>query len=74
MLERMVGSTYSSSNIYEFVDNNSNPYRSTMMDVMWMNHDYSGEGSWNIPLDEESNINVAKFFKLLKDYNKPLGV
>jgi len=73
MLERMVGSTYSSSNIYKFVDNNNNPYRSMMMDVMWMNHDYSSEGSYNILLDEESNINVAKFFELLKDYNKPLG-
>ena len=73
MLERMVGSIYSSSNIYKFVDNNNNPYRNMMMDVMWMNHDYSSEGSYNILLDEESNINVAKFFELLKDYNKPLG-
>jgi len=73
MLERMIGLTYSSSNIYKFVDNNNNLYRSMMMDVMWMNHDYSSEGSYNILLDEESNINVAKFFKLLKDYNKPLG-
>jgi hypothetical protein len=38
-----------------------------------MNHDYSSEGSYNILLDEESNINVAKFFELLKDYNKPLS-
>ena len=46
---------------------------SMMMDVIWKNHDYSCKGSCNILLDEKSNIDVAKFFELLKDYNKPLG-
>jgi hypothetical protein len=29
---------------------------------MRMNHDYSGEGSFNISLDEETNIDASKFF------------
>jgi hypothetical protein len=37
-----------------------------IMDAMRMNHDYSGEGSCNISLDEEPNIDIVKFFELLK--------
>jgi hypothetical protein len=40
-------------------------YRSMIMDAMRMNHDYSGEGSCNISLDEEPNINRTRFFELL---------
>jgi len=62
MLERMINSTSSSSNIYGFTDDNSNYYRSMMMDEMRMNHDYLGEGSFNIYLDEETNIDASIFF------------
>jgi hypothetical protein len=68
----MVCSTSSSNNIHEFVNDNSNPYRSMMMDTMRMNQGYSGEGSFNIFLDEKSNIDATKFFELLKDYDESL--
>jgi hypothetical protein len=32
------------------------------MDTMRMNQDYSGEGSRNIHLDEEPNIDATRFF------------
>ena len=63
MLERMIDSTSSSRNIQKLVDdNNNNPYRSMMIDAMRMNQNYSGEGSYNILLDEKSNADVTKFF------------
>jgi len=37
MVERMVGSTFSASNVHEVVDDNSNPYRNMVMDAMRMN-------------------------------------
>jgi hypothetical protein len=37
MVERMVGSTSSASNVHGVVNNNSNPYRNMVMDAMWMN-------------------------------------
>jgi hypothetical protein len=49
----MVDSTSSSNNIYKFADDNSNPYKSIVTDVMRMNQDYSSEGSHNISLDEK---------------------
>jgi hypothetical protein len=62
MLERMINSTSSFSNIYGFTDDNSNYYRSMMIDEMRMNHDYLVEGSFNISLDEETNIDAFTFF------------
>jgi len=53
MLKRMVGSTFSSCNIHEFADDNSNPYISIMMNAMKMNQSFLGEGLYNISLDEE---------------------
>jgi len=72
MFERMVDLTSSSSNIHEFAYDNSNPYRSLVMDAMRMNQNYSCEGSRNIPLDEELNVDTTMFFELLKDFNEPL--
>jgi hypothetical protein len=43
-----------------------------MIDAMKINHDYSSKCSFNTSLDEESNIDVARFFKFLKDSNEPL--
>jgi hypothetical protein len=37
MIEMMVGSTSSSSNVYRVVDNNSNPYMNIAIDAMRMN-------------------------------------
>jgi len=66
MLEMMVNSNSSSSNIYEFVDDNSNPYRSVVMDAMRMNKNYSGESSLNILLYKEPNLYATRFFKTFK--------
>ena len=56
MSKWMVGSISSSTNIHGFADDNSNPYRSMVIDAMRINHSYSGEGSCNIPLYKEPNI------------------
>jgi len=65
MLERIVSS--SSSNIkQEVVDDNSNCYRSIVMDEMWINHGYSCKYSH---VDEEPNINTTRFFNLVKDFD-----
>jgi hypothetical protein len=37
IVEKMVGSTSSSSNVHEVIDDNSNPYRNMVMDAMRMN-------------------------------------
>ena len=37
MVERMVESTFSASNVHEVVNDNSNPYRNMVMDAMRMN-------------------------------------
>jgi len=34
MVERIVGSTFSSRNVHGVVDENNNPYRNMVMDVM----------------------------------------
>ena len=43
MVERTVNLTFSSSNMQEVIDDNSNHYISMMMDAMRMNQDYIGE-------------------------------
>jgi hypothetical protein len=45
ILERMIDSTSSSSNIHEVLYDNSNYYRSMVMDTMRINNGYLGEGS-----------------------------
>jgi len=65
MLDMIVSSTSSSSNIHEIVDDNSNYYRSMVMDAMRMNHDYLCEGS---RVDEELNIDIARVFTIKSDY------
>jgi hypothetical protein len=42
MVERMVGSTSSSSNMHEVVDDNTNPYRNMVMDAMRITQGYVG--------------------------------
>jgi hypothetical protein len=69
MVEKMVESTFSSSNVCRVVDDNSNLYRNIVMDAMKMNQAYTRECSI---IDEESNEDAARFFNLLKDFNELL--
>jgi len=59
MLKIMVGSTSSSSNIYGVIDNNSNRYRSMVIDAMRINHGYSSESSH---VDDEPNVDETRLF------------
>jgi hypothetical protein len=68
IVERMVGPISSCSNMHEVVDDNSNPYKSMIIDAMRMNQGYAGE---NPIVDEESNVDVVSFFDVLKDFNEP---
>jgi hypothetical protein len=65
----MVGSTSNSSNVYGVVDENSNPYRNTVMEVMRMNQGHAGQ----FPIiNEKPNADVVMFFNLLKDSDDSL--
>jgi len=69
MVERVVGSTSSSSNVHEVVNDNSNPYRNMVMDAMRMNEGNVGK----CPIvEEEPNADATRFFDLLKDSDEPL--
>ena len=61
MVKKIDGSTSSSSNVYEVIDDNSNCYRSIVMDSTRMNQGDVGECSI---IDEESNANTTKLFNL----------
>jgi len=41
---------------------------------MIMNHGYLGEGSLNIPLNEELNVDTTRLIELLKDSCKTHGL
>jgi len=69
MVERMVGSTSSASNVHGVVNDNSNPYRNMVMDSMRMNQ---GNASQCPIVEEEPNADAARFFDLLKDSDEPL--
>jgi hypothetical protein len=56
MVERISGSTFSSSNMHEVIDENSNLYRNIIIDVMGMNQSYVGQC---LIVDEESNVDTA---------------
>jgi len=62
VVERMVESTFSSSNVHEVVDDNSNPYTNMIMDVMRINQ---GHASQCPIINEEPNTDTLKFFDLL---------
>jgi len=69
MIERMVGSTSSASNVHEVVNDNSNHCRTMVMDVMRINQGHTDQ----CPIiDEEPNVDATKFFYLLKDSNESL--
>jgi len=69
IVERIVGSTSNSSNVYEVVDDNSNPYRNMIIDAMRINQGYVDQCP---VIDEEPNVDATRFFDLLKDSDKPL--
>jgi hypothetical protein len=69
IVERIVESTFNSSNVYEVVDDNSNPYRNMIIDAMRMNQGYVDQCP---VIDEEPNVDATRFFDLLKDSDKPL--
>jgi hypothetical protein len=69
MVERLIGSISSSINVHGVVDDISNHYRSIVIDAMRMNQGYICDC---LIIDEELNVDVTKFFELLKDFNKPL--
>ena len=54
--------------MHEVLDNNNNPYRRMVMDIIRMNQGYASECS----IVDEPNINTARFFKLLKYFDEPL--
>ena len=64
MIEMMVESTSSASNMHEVGNENSNPYRNMVMDVMRMSE---GNVSECPIIEEEPNADAARFFDLLKD-------
>jgi hypothetical protein len=69
MVERMVGSTSSDSNVHGIIDDNSNLYRNMIMDVIGMNYGHADQCSI---INEEPNVDMAKVFDLLKDSDEPL--
>jgi len=69
MVEKVVGSTSSASNVHEVVNDNSNPYRNMVMDAIIMNQ---GNVSQCPIIKEEPNADATRFFDLLKDYDEPL--
>jgi hypothetical protein len=68
MVEMMVGSISSSSNVYEVVYDNSSSYSNMIMDAMKMNQGYASQ----YPIiDKEPNANATMFFDLLKYLDEP---
>jgi hypothetical protein len=72
MLEKIISLISSFIDLYEVVDDNSNHYRSMVINGIWINHVYSGLDSHNILLNEKPNVNTVRFFELLKGSDKPL--
>jgi len=69
MVERVVGSSSSASNMHEVGNENSNPYKNMVMDAMRMSE---GNVSEFPNVEEELNADAARFFDLLKDSDEPL--
>jgi len=69
MREMVVGSTSSASKVHEAANDNTNPYRNMVMDIIRMNQ---GNVSQCPIIEEEPNADAARFFDLLKDSDEPL--
>ena len=68
IVERVVGSTSSASNVHGVANDNNNPYKNMVMDTMRMNQ---GNVSQCPIIEEEPNADATRFFDLLKDSNEP---
>jgi hypothetical protein len=68
IVERVVGSTSSASNVHGVTNDNNNPYKNMVMDAMRMNQ---GNVSQCPIIEEEPNADATRFFDLLKDSNEP---
>jgi hypothetical protein len=66
MVKRTIGSNFNSSNVHGVVDDNNNPYKNMVMNVMRMNQGYAGKCSI---VDEVPNAGVPMSFDLLKKSN-----
>jgi len=69
MVERVVGSTSSASNVHEGENDNSNPYKNMVMNAIRMNE---GKVCECTIIEEEPNADATRFFDLLKDSEEPL--
>jgi len=69
MVEMMIGLTSSANNVHGVVNDNSNPYRKMVMDVMRMNQ---GNVTQCPIVEEEPNVDSARFFDMLKDSDELL--
>ena len=65
----MIVSTSSTSKVHEVVHDNSNSYSNMVMDAMRMNQGHTGQCRI---IDEEFNVDAARFIDLLKDSDEPL--
>jgi hypothetical protein len=69
MVEKIVESTSSTSNVHEVVNDNTNSYKNMVMDAMRMNQCNVNQ----CPIvEEELNADAIIFFDLLKDSDEPL--
>jgi len=60
-------STFNASNVHGIVHNNTTHYKNMVMDAMRMNQNHVGQ----FPVvDEEPNADAARFFNILKDFDK----
>jgi hypothetical protein len=69
IVEIMVESTFSYSNVHKVLDDNSKYYREYGYGCKRMNQGYASECSI---IDKEPNANAARFFELIKDFDEPL--
>jgi len=61
----MVGSTSSSINLHGVVDDNSNPYKNIVMDMIGMNQGHAGQCSI---VDEEPSANTTRCFDFFERF------
>jgi hypothetical protein len=69
MVERIVGSTFSASNVHGVVNDNNNSYMNIVIDAMRMNQ---GNANQCPIVEEEPNADATMFFDLLRDSDEPL--
>jgi hypothetical protein len=62
MVQRVVGSTSSASNVHGVANDNNNPYKNMVMNAISMNQ---GNVSQHPIIEEEPNADATRFFDLL---------